>query len=71
MADRRQTALGAGYRIERELGGGGMSRVFLATEIGLKRRVVAAWRTPDPELKPYVDAARRGLEALRSDPARR
>ncbi len=28
-----------GYRIERELGGGGMSRVFLAEETALKRRV--------------------------------
>ena len=28
------------YRIERELGGGGMSRVFLAREIGLDREVV-------------------------------
>ncbi|MEO8636415.1 MAG: serine/threonine-protein kinase [Gemmatimonadales bacterium] len=29
----------SGYRIERELGGGGMSRVFLAEEIALGRRV--------------------------------
>jgi serine/threonine-protein kinase len=29
----------SGYRIERELGGGGMSRVFLAEEIALSRRV--------------------------------
>jgi serine/threonine-protein kinase len=28
------------YTIERELGGGGMARVFLATEVALKRRVV-------------------------------
>jgi hypothetical protein len=27
------------YRIDRELGDGGMSRVFLATEVGLKRQV--------------------------------
>ncbi|TFG47634.1 MAG: serine/threonine protein kinase, partial [Gemmatimonadales bacterium] len=43
MADLREqleTALGATYRIERELGGGGMSRVFLATEAGLDRQVV-------------------------------
>ncbi len=32
--------LGATYRLERELGGGGMSRVFLAEEIALGRRVV-------------------------------
>jgi len=43
MADLReqlQSALGDAYRIERELGGGGMSRVFLATETGLDRQVV-------------------------------
>ena len=33
-------ALGDTYRIERELGGGGMSRVFLATETAFGRRVV-------------------------------
>jgi len=37
---RLQDALGAGYTIERELGGGGMSRVFVATETRLGRRVV-------------------------------
>ena len=33
-------SLGDGYRIERELGGGGMSRVFVAEDIRLKRHVV-------------------------------
>src|SRR3954471_11030019 len=35
-----EQALGATYSIERELGGGGMSRVFSATETALGRRVV-------------------------------
>ncbi|MGH7586882.1 MAG: protein kinase domain-containing protein, partial [Gemmatimonadales bacterium] len=35
-----QSALGTAYRIERELGGGGMSRVFLAEEARLGRKVV-------------------------------
>jgi eukaryotic-like serine/threonine-protein kinase len=35
-----EAVLGDSYRIERELGGGGMSRVFLAEEIALRRRVV-------------------------------
>ena len=35
-----QSALGDAYQIERELGGGGMSRVFLAREQALKRAVV-------------------------------
>jgi len=35
-----EASLGAAYVIERELGGGGMSRVFVATEAALGRRVV-------------------------------
>lgn len=35
-----QEALGPGYRIERELGGGGMSRVFVAEDVSLAREVV-------------------------------
>jgi serine/threonine-protein kinase len=35
-----QATLSGAYTIERELGGGGMSRVFAATEIALDRRVV-------------------------------
>jgi len=35
-----QSALGATYTIERELGGGGMSRVFLANEKSLDRKIV-------------------------------
>ena len=35
-----QSSLGDAYTIERELGGGGMSRVFVATERALNRRVV-------------------------------
>jgi len=32
--------LGDTHRLEKELGGGGMSRVFLATELRLGRKVV-------------------------------
>jgi serine/threonine protein kinase/tetratricopeptide (TPR) repeat protein len=42
-----QSALGSAYDIERELGGGGMSRVFLATETRLGRRVVVKILSPD------------------------
>jgi serine/threonine protein kinase/TolB-like protein/tetratricopeptide (TPR) repeat protein len=38
--DRLRSALASTYTIERELGGGGMSRVFLATENALGRQVV-------------------------------
>jgi serine/threonine-protein kinase len=40
LRDELDAALGARYRIETELGGGGMSRVFLAEETSLGRRVV-------------------------------
>src|SRR5262245_18393965 len=36
---RLQETMADTYRIERELGGGGMSRVFAATEVALGRRV--------------------------------
>ena len=51
-----QAALGGAYAIERELGGGGMSRVFLATETGLTRSVVVKILTP--ELAAEVSAER-------------
>src|SRR5207302_7785196 len=37
---RLQSALGAAYRVREELGGGGMGRVFVATETALDRPVV-------------------------------
>jgi serine/threonine-protein kinase len=42
-----QTALGDGYVIERELTGSGMSRVFVATEKSLNRKVVVKVLPPD------------------------
>ena len=44
---RLQDVLGVAYRIERELGGGGMSRVFLAEEVELARKVVVKVLPPD------------------------
>jgi len=40
LRDELQSTLGSSYAIERELGGGGMSRVFLAQETALRRMVV-------------------------------
>ena len=40
LTPRLQRSLGDAFTIERELGGGGMSRVFLATDRALDRRVV-------------------------------
>src|SRR3954462_12081444 len=42
-----QTSLGDAYRLERELGGGGMSRVFVAEEHRLQRKVVVKVLSPD------------------------
>jgi serine/threonine-protein kinase len=39
LADQLSAALGGAYTIERELGGGGMSRVFVALDEALERRV--------------------------------
>ena len=47
LEERIQTAVGDTYRIERELGGGGMSRVFLAEEVKLGRRVVIKVLPPE------------------------
>ncbi len=42
-----QEALGEQYRIERELGGGGMARVFVARDTTLARQVVIKVLSPD------------------------
>src|SRR5687767_14883370 len=47
LREQLQASLGAAYRVERELGGGGMSRVFLAEEIRFHRRVVIKVLPPD------------------------
>jgi TolB-like protein/Flp pilus assembly protein TadD len=40
LRDRLQESLGSGFTVEQELGGGGMSRVFVATDHALSRQVV-------------------------------
>ena len=55
-----ETALNGAYAIERELGGGGMSRVFLASERALRRQVVI--KVLAPELARGVSADRFRLE---------
>jgi len=56
FVEQLSAALGANYRIERELGGGGMSRVFLAEDVGLERPVVI--KVLHPELAAGVNAER-------------
>src|SRR3989454_5552894 len=53
---RLQAALGNAYRLDRELGGGGMSRVFLAEEVRLGRQVVV--KVLPPEMAAGVNADR-------------
>ncbi len=60
MLARLSAALAGRYRIERELGGGGMSQVFVAEEIGLGRQVVI--KVLATELAEGVSADRFGRE---------
>ena len=54
--DRLQTTLSGSYVLERELGGGGMSKVFLADELRLGRKVVV--KVLSPELAAGISAER-------------
>ncbi len=47
LRDQLQAALGAAFTINHELGGGGMSRVFLATDTRLERRIVVKVLLPE------------------------
>ena len=51
-----QSTLGDGYTLERELGGGGMSRVFVARDNALGRDVVV--KVLSPELSASLSAER-------------
>ncbi len=65
MADLRsqlETAIGSSYRLERELGGGGMSRVFLAEEVALGRRVVIKVLPPEMAAGVNQDRFRREIQ---------
>src|SRR5215207_1567196 len=47
LREQLQSSLGGTYALERELGGGGMSRVFVAEETALGRRVVVKVLAPE------------------------
>src|SRR6266487_2186184 len=57
-----QGSLGSAYSLERELGGGGMSRVFVAEETALRRKVVV--KVLAPELTAGVNVERFKREIL-------
>jgi len=61
LRDRLQAILGAAYRIERELGGGGMSRVFLAEEVRLGRHVVVKVLPPEMAAGVSIDRFEREI----------
>jgi TolB-like protein len=61
VRDQLQQALGETYRVDRELGGGGMSRVFLSTETALDRRVVLKILPPDLASGVSVDRFKREI----------
>src|SRR3954470_16858003 len=56
LRDQLQGTLGTAYVLDRELGGGGMSRVFVAQETALGRTVVI--KVLAPELAAGVSAER-------------
>ena len=62
LQEQLQAALGGTYRIERELGGGGMSRVFVATETALGRRVVIKLLSPELGVGISADRFRREIQ---------
>ena len=57
-----QRTIGAAYTIERELGGGGMSRVFVAEETALGRRVVVKVLPPELTAGVNVDRFKREIQ---------
>jgi eukaryotic-like serine/threonine-protein kinase len=66
LLDRLQRALGSAYRVERELGGGGMARIFVATDTALGRRVVFKVLAPDVAAGVNVDRFHREVRLAAS-----
>src|SRR5688572_1883147 len=62
LLDALRAALGPAYEIESELSGGGMSRVFVATERALNRKVVVKVLPPDLAAGVNRDRFRREIQ---------
>jgi tetratricopeptide (TPR) repeat protein/TolB-like protein len=62
LRDQLQRTLGTTYVLERELGGGGMSRVFVAHETALGRKVVVKVLSPELAAGISVDRFRREIQ---------
>jgi tetratricopeptide (TPR) repeat protein len=66
LQTRLQEALGDAYQIERELGGGGMSRVFVARERALGRLVVVKVLPPEMAASVNIERFRREIQLAAS-----
>ena len=61
LRDQLQLTLGESYTIERELGGGGMSRVFVARELALGREVVIKVLPPEMAAQVSIERFKREI----------
>ena len=66
LRDHLQSTLGDAYVVERELGGGGMARVFVARDVHLGRRVVIKTLAPEFAAAVSVDRFRREIRLAAS-----
>jgi serine/threonine-protein kinase len=66
LRDQLQAALGTTYTLERELGGGGMSRVFLADETALGRKVVVKVLPTEMSGQVSIDRFKREIRLVAS-----
>jgi serine/threonine protein kinase/tetratricopeptide (TPR) repeat protein len=66
LATRLQTTMGPSFAIERELGGGGMSHVFLVADAALSRRIVVKILPPNPSAKVDAERFRREIQIAAS-----
>ena len=62
LRSRLSSTLGAAYTLDRELGGGGMSRVFVADETALGRKVVVKVLHPELAAAVSVERFRREIQ---------
>src|SRR5260221_14367838 len=62
LREQLQTTLGDSYQLEQELGGGGMSRVFVAHETSLGRKVVVKVLPPEMAAAVSIDRFRREIQ---------
>src|SRR5947209_4069989 len=61
LHDQLQATLGAAYTLGRELGGGGMSRVFVAAETALGRQVVIKVLPPETAAQVSMERFKREI----------